>query len=168
MNKEMAKIRKKFKEEKNIIGYDKKKYVAKILYMYMLGYELDFGYMEAVALLSSNKFQEKLIVSIYVHQIWSILTPFVIISRSLGILGSYHPSPRESRNASFDHPIFTERSSISKRISPMHGLDGHWKYWRQGNVRILSSYCTETAHIQVSIDRITANSDPDLLDVIIV
>jgi hypothetical protein len=29
----------------------------------MLGYDIDFGYMEAIGLLSSNKFQEKLIVS---------------------------------------------------------------------------------------------------------
>lgn len=58
----MGKIRKKFKEDKDMTGYDRRKYVAKIIYMYMLGYEIDFGYMEAVTLLSSNKFQEKLIV----------------------------------------------------------------------------------------------------------
>jgi AP-2 complex subunit alpha len=63
VNKEMAKIRKKFKEAKDIQGYDRRKYVSKILYMFILGYEIDFGYMEAVALLSSSKFQEKLVVT---------------------------------------------------------------------------------------------------------
>eukprot|EP01116_Phalansterium_solitarium_P008312 TRINITY_DN2199_c2_g1_i1.p1 TRINITY_DN2199_c2_g1~~TRINITY_DN2199_c2_g1_i1.p1 ORF type:complete len:1056 (-),score=242.90 TRINITY_DN2199_c2_g1_i1:162-3329(-) len=58
VNKELAKIRKAFKEAKGD-GYEKRKYVSKILYMYMLGYEIDFGYMEAVNLLSAPKFQEK-------------------------------------------------------------------------------------------------------------
>jgi AP-2 complex subunit alpha len=58
----MAKIRKKFKEAKEVTGYDTRKYVAKIIYMFMLGYEIDFGYVEAVNLLSANKYQEKLIV----------------------------------------------------------------------------------------------------------
>ena len=35
------------------------KYVWKILYMYMLGYEIDFGHMEAVNLISSAKYSEK-------------------------------------------------------------------------------------------------------------
>ena len=40
-------------------GYNRKKYVWKILYMYMLGYEIDFGHMEAVNLISSAKYSEK-------------------------------------------------------------------------------------------------------------
>ena len=40
-------------------GYNRKKYVWKILYMYMLGYEVDFGHMEAVNLISSPKYSEK-------------------------------------------------------------------------------------------------------------
>lgn len=40
-------------------GYQRKKCVAKILYMYVLGYEPDFGYAEALRLLSSRKFSEK-------------------------------------------------------------------------------------------------------------
>eukprot|EP01133_Synstelium_polycarpum_P016711 gene16711-19865_t len=55
----MAHIRKEFKENKNIDGYQRRKYVCKLIYMYMLGYELDFGHMEAVTLLSSTKFSEK-------------------------------------------------------------------------------------------------------------
>lgn len=43
-------------------GYQRKKCVAKILYMYVLGYEPDFGYAEALRLLSSRKFSEKQMV----------------------------------------------------------------------------------------------------------
>eukprot|EP01112_Ceratiomyxa_fruticulosa_P020410 TRINITY_DN6936_c0_g1_i2.p1 TRINITY_DN6936_c0_g1~~TRINITY_DN6936_c0_g1_i2.p1 ORF type:complete len:1039 (-),score=240.95 TRINITY_DN6936_c0_g1_i2:138-3254(-) len=59
VQKELAHIRKEFKEAKNIDGYQRRKYVCKLLYIYMLGYDLDFGHMEAVTLLSANKFQEK-------------------------------------------------------------------------------------------------------------
>ncbi|KAH3746252.1 Adaptor protein complex AP-2 alpha subunit [Pelomyxa schiedti] len=59
IDKEMAKIRKEFREAKSLDGYARRKYVSKLLYMYMLGYELDFGHMEAVTLLSSTKFHEK-------------------------------------------------------------------------------------------------------------
>lgn len=44
-------------------GYDKKKYVCKLLYMYILGWDIDFGHMEAVNLISSSKYSEKQIVS---------------------------------------------------------------------------------------------------------
>jgi AP-2 complex subunit alpha len=59
----MAKIRKKFKEAgAKLSGYDRRKYVSKILYMYLLGYEPDFGYMEAINLVSSSKYAEKQMV----------------------------------------------------------------------------------------------------------
>ncbi len=64
VNKELAAIRAKFKEGTKMDGYDRKKYVAKLVYMFMLGYEIDFGHMEAVQLLSAaQKFTEKQIVS---------------------------------------------------------------------------------------------------------
>lgn len=49
--------------EGNLSGYDKKKYVCKLLYMYILGWDIDFGHMEAVNLISSPKYSEKQIVS---------------------------------------------------------------------------------------------------------
>lgn len=45
-------------------GYQKKKYVCKLLFIFLLGHDIDFGHMEAVNLLSSNKYSEKQIVSI--------------------------------------------------------------------------------------------------------
>ena len=59
INKELAHIRSKFKSEKAIKGYDKKKYVCKLLYMFLLGVNIDFGYIEAVSLLASKVFSEK-------------------------------------------------------------------------------------------------------------
>ncbi|RCI00903.1 hypothetical protein CU098_008966 [Rhizopus stolonifer] len=58
INKEMANIRSKFKEG-NLNGYQKKKYVCKLLYMYILGWDIDFGHLEAVNLISSQTYSEK-------------------------------------------------------------------------------------------------------------
>lgn len=58
VDKELAKIRSKFKSP-NLKGYDRKKYICKLLYIYMLGYEIDFGHIEAVNLLASEKYSEK-------------------------------------------------------------------------------------------------------------
>ena len=43
-------------------GYQKKKYVCKLLFIFLLGNDVDFGHQEAVNLLSSNHFSEKQIV----------------------------------------------------------------------------------------------------------
>eukprot|EP00741_Cyanophora_paradoxa_P020808 tig00021312_g20087.t1 len=59
VDKEMAHIRKKFKSDTALSSYDKKKYTWKLLYIYMLGYEVDFGHMEAINLIGSSKYSEK-------------------------------------------------------------------------------------------------------------
>jgi len=51
--------------DKTLDGYQKKKYVCKLLFIFLLGHDIDFGHMEAVNLLSSNKYTEKQIVSYY-------------------------------------------------------------------------------------------------------
>lgn len=58
VNAELANIRQKFRDP-NISGYNRKKYVAKLLYMYILGYDIDFGYVESTALLGSHRYSEK-------------------------------------------------------------------------------------------------------------
>lgn len=58
INKELANIRQKFKGG-NLSGYDKKKYVCKLLYIYILGWNVDFGHLEAVNLISATKYSEK-------------------------------------------------------------------------------------------------------------
>ena len=55
VDKELANIRTKFKSEKQLTPYDRKKYVWKMLYIYMLGYDVDFGHMEAVGLISASR-----------------------------------------------------------------------------------------------------------------
>ncbi|XP_054815733.1 AP-2 complex subunit alpha-1-like [Prosopis cineraria] len=59
VDKELGNIRARFKNEKGLTPYEKKKYVWKMLYIYMLGYDVDFGHMEAVSLISAPKYPEK-------------------------------------------------------------------------------------------------------------
>ncbi|KAF4385623.1 hypothetical protein F8388_010179 [Cannabis sativa] len=59
VDKELGNVRTRFKNEKNLSPYEKKKYVWKMLYIYMLGYDVDFGHMEAVSLISAPKYPEK-------------------------------------------------------------------------------------------------------------
>ncbi|KAL3828530.1 hypothetical protein ACJIZ3_017332 [Penstemon smallii] len=59
VDKELGNVRTRFKNEKGLTPYEKKKYVWKMLYIYMLGYDVDFGHMEAVSLLSAPKYPEK-------------------------------------------------------------------------------------------------------------
>jgi hypothetical protein len=54
-----------FSGDKQLDGYQKKKYVCKLLFIFLLGNDVDFGHMEAVDLLASNKYTEKQIVSSY-------------------------------------------------------------------------------------------------------
>ncbi|ONL92822.1 AP-2 complex subunit alpha-2 [Zea mays] len=59
VDKELGNIRTRFKNEKGLSPYEKKKYVWKMLYIYMLGYDVDFGHMETVSLISAPKYPEK-------------------------------------------------------------------------------------------------------------
>ncbi|GJY57916.1 AP-2 complex subunit alpha-1-like protein [Tanacetum coccineum] len=76
VDKELGNIRTKFKNDKclstalyeelkrrgkdrGLTPYEKKKYVWKMLYIFMLGYDVDFGHMEAVSLISAPKYSEK-------------------------------------------------------------------------------------------------------------
>eukprot|EP00271_Cylindrocystis_brebissonii_P023186 TRINITY_DN9462_c0_g1_i2.p1 TRINITY_DN9462_c0_g1~~TRINITY_DN9462_c0_g1_i2.p1 ORF type:complete len:1084 (+),score=251.00 TRINITY_DN9462_c0_g1_i2:248-3499(+) len=58
VDKELANIRTKFKGER-LTPYEQKKYVWKMMYIYMLGYDVDFGHLEAIALISAPKYAEK-------------------------------------------------------------------------------------------------------------
>ena len=60
MEKELANIRRKFsKTHRALTSYERKKYVLKLLYIYMLGYNVDFGHNEALKLISANAYSEK-------------------------------------------------------------------------------------------------------------
>ena len=47
-------------------SYHKKKYVCKLLFIFLLGHDVDFGHIEAVNLLSSNKYTEKQIGYLFI------------------------------------------------------------------------------------------------------
>ena len=55
--------------EGNLSGYDRKKYVCKLLYIFILGWDIDFGHIEAVNLLNSSKYTEKQIVLLPSHSL---------------------------------------------------------------------------------------------------
>ena len=59
MVEELAKLRRKFKKMDQLHAYDRKKYILKLLYVFMLGYECDVGHAEAVSLISQPKYAEK-------------------------------------------------------------------------------------------------------------
>ncbi|KAH7400771.1 adaptin N terminal region-domain-containing protein [Phaeosphaeria sp. MPI-PUGE-AT-0046c] len=71
INKELANIRQKFRDG-GLNGYQKKKYVCKLLYIYILGWNVDFGHLEAVNLISATKYSEKqigyLAVTLFLHE----------------------------------------------------------------------------------------------------
>ena len=70
VEKELANIRKKFAEAgskggsggggtSSLSSYNRKKYVWKLVYIHVLGYDVDFGHSEIVTLVASNKYSEK-------------------------------------------------------------------------------------------------------------
>ena len=59
IEQEMAKIRRKF-ANKGLSGSRKKKYIWKLLYINMLGYGIELGNQEAITLINSGIFTEKI------------------------------------------------------------------------------------------------------------
>lgn len=71
MERELAKIRRKFAaglsakssnadaSNPALSSYQRKKYVWKLVYIHVLGYDVDFGHSEVLMLVKSNKFSEK-------------------------------------------------------------------------------------------------------------
>ena len=60
VDKELANVRKAFTSGK-LSSYDRKKYVWKLVYVNMLGYDVDFGHMEMISLVSCPTYSEKLV-----------------------------------------------------------------------------------------------------------
>jgi AP-2 complex subunit alpha len=54
-----------------LFRYHKKKYIWKLVYIFVLGYDVDFGHMEAISLMMSTKYSEKVVgyaaVALMVH-----------------------------------------------------------------------------------------------------
>lgn len=59
VDKELGKIRKKYTSDKALTEYDKKKYMWKLLYTRMLGYDVDFGHKQAMDLIAAPGYAQK-------------------------------------------------------------------------------------------------------------
>lgn len=59
VEKELAKIRQRFSGKQRISGYERKKGVWKLVYCYMLGHDVNLGQIEAINLVSSQVYSEK-------------------------------------------------------------------------------------------------------------
>jgi AP-2 complex subunit alpha len=84
VNEEKANIRQKFSDTRKMTGYDRRKYVAKLMYIFLLGYDVDFGHLEALKLLADGKqFSRKqfgyLFLSLFLHESHEMV-PLVIQS----------------------------------------------------------------------------------------
>ena len=75
MDKELAHIREKF-AGKSLDGYGRKKYIWKLLYIFMLGYDVEIGHMEAMQMITSSKYSEKSAVHLISPHIISPSLPF--------------------------------------------------------------------------------------------
>lgn len=58
INVELVNIQKQFLAT-GLSGYQRKKYVCKLIYIYILGHKLTFGYMELIQLMASKVYSEK-------------------------------------------------------------------------------------------------------------
>lgn len=56
---ELGNIRGKFSDTSKLTSYQKKKYIWKMCYIHMLGYDVDFGHVEFISLMASQKYSEK-------------------------------------------------------------------------------------------------------------
>ena len=78
VEQELGKIRSKFRTGSDLSPYDRKKYMCKLLFIFMLGYEVDFGHMEALSLLAGQSATEKLVgylsISLLLHEQHPLMT----------------------------------------------------------------------------------------------
>lgn len=94
VNHELANIRNNF-QDPNLNGYQKKKYICKLIYIYILGYEINFGHWESITLSSSSIYSEKqvgyLAVSILLNEN-SEMVPLAInsIKKDLNNMNEYY------------------------------------------------------------------------------
>ncbi|GAB5368039.1 hypothetical protein AAMO2058_001283600 [Amorphochlora amoebiformis] len=57
--RELSNIRSKFQKGTRLDAYSRRKYTWKLIYIYMLGYEIDIGHMEAMQLCAARTYAEK-------------------------------------------------------------------------------------------------------------
>lgn len=67
IEKELAHIREVFVNPKKLEMYDRKKYLLKIMYINILGVSVDFGHMEAMEVIRSPRYQDKIVVCFIIY-----------------------------------------------------------------------------------------------------
>ena len=149
----------KFKSNANMKGYDRKKYVCKLLYIYMLGYEIDFGHMEAVALLSSDKYSEKHIVILllrrtklyYFHAFLSDKLNFANQNKKTGIPCLYALFKRGTRAINPHYKLHQARSCQQEYGKlPMLGFNCNSQRRRKRFCRSPCPRCSKNSGRRVS------------------
>ena len=60
MQKELGNVRAKFSDTR-LSSYDRKKYIWKLMYIFTMGYEVDFGLDEVLNLMATPTLPEKLV-----------------------------------------------------------------------------------------------------------
>lgn len=95
VTKELANIRKHFGAQ-NLNGYNRKKYVAKLLYIHLLGYTFDFGFPQMIELLASPVFSEKQIgyitLGVYLNGNYDLVTMIIEHLRKEIMTGDSEPA----------------------------------------------------------------------------
>lgn len=77
--------------------------MAKVIFTYILGYKVDVGHMEAVNLISSQKYSEKQIVSAALSMLQPELTALV------GLSSGHTPHARKLRFSASGSEFYSER-----------------------------------------------------------
>lgn len=86
--------------------------MCKLLFIFLLGHDIDFGHMEAVNLLSSNKYSEKQIVSTDAQIVHHVFRTLNIPSVS-GLPFHIGPSEHQQRPDQADYTEYKERSGLA-------------------------------------------------------
>lgn len=79
VNKELANIRRQFGNDALLNGYNKKKYISKLVCIYLLGYNIDFGHNVAINLLNNSKYSEKRMGYIFMSVIMTEKSNFMTL-----------------------------------------------------------------------------------------
>lgn len=102
-----------FLGDKTLDGYQKKKYVCKLLFIFLLGNDIDFGHMEAVNLLSSNKYTEKQIVRLFLYYIFTCSFDSSVSVRQNNI---YFGPNKHSNSRNVHRRIYSKFDSTLSRV----------------------------------------------------
>ena len=124
--KELANIRSKFKGDKTLDGYHKKKYVCKLLFIFLLGHDVDFGHIEGLSsslFFLHTKFSRQLVIIKQVH--WKANWLFIY----LGVV------KRWQRSCQSHNSKHQERFEFSEPDPRQLGSALHRQCWHPRNGR---------------------------------